>query len=65
MSTKRDQNGPTQVHASLNYTDLFQINGLNGLNGIGTMNKHFGESGKHVLLISIKTSRVVLRDKCG
>lgn len=49
MSAERDQNGPTQVHPALNYTDLsahMQLNGLNGLNGIGMNNKPFAERGE-------------------
>jgi hypothetical protein len=49
MSTDRDQNGPTQVHPALNYTDLsahMQLNGMNGLNGIGLSSKPFPERGE-------------------
>ena len=44
MSSDREQNGPTQVHPSLNYNDMnthIQLNGVNGMNGI--MGKSFGK----------------------
>lgn len=49
MSAEREQNGPTQVHPALNYTELtqhMQLNGLNGLNGIGMNSKPFGDRGE-------------------
>lgn len=44
MSSDREQNGPTQIHPALNYTEInthIQMNGINGMNGI--MGKSFGE----------------------
>lgn len=55
-STDREQNGPTQIHPSLNYNDMnthIQLNGINGMNGI--MGKSFGE----FRLITIKLKLIV------
>jgi hypothetical protein len=44
MSSDREQNGPTQIHPSLNYNEMnthIQLNGMNGMNGI--TGKSFGE----------------------
>jgi hypothetical protein len=50
MASERDiNNGPTQVHPTLNYNDLQQhiLNGIgNGHNGIISNPKPFGERGK-------------------
>lgn len=46
MSSDREQNGPTQVHSSLNFNEMnthIQLNGINGsVNGI--MGKSYGKS---------------------
>jgi hypothetical protein len=45
MSSDREQNGPTQVHPSLNFNDMnthIQMN-MNGINGMNGMSKSFGE----------------------
>lgn len=42
MSSDREQNGPTQVHPQINYSDLPTHIQMNGINGIGMMGKSFG-----------------------
>lgn len=44
MSADRDQNGPTQVHPPLQYTDLASHIGIVAqINGTGMMGKSFGK----------------------
>lgn len=44
MSADREQNGPTQVHPPLQYTDLASHIGIGAqINGTGMMGKSFGE----------------------
>jgi hypothetical protein len=60
MSAEREQNGPTQVHPALTYTDLsahMQLNGMNGLNGIGMSNKPFAERGEEQLSLNWLSGR--------